>query len=313
MSSSDDLRVAAARVYHVPPEVEAVLACPACRTPIATPPSSCDGCGATYQRSPGGALDLRPDALDDIEIVLRTRDPLPVDDVSFAPLEPCPSPQVDFSGVDLPRHLTSEMVSWFPRAGGSGQLMLDIGCGDASHRCILERTGFTYVGVDYSKDGAPILGDAHALPFADESFDFVTSITVLEHIRHPLQYSAEAFRVLRPGGRFVGSVAFLEPYHGNSYYHHSHLGTLNTLHNAGFRVTHVAPRVDWNVVRAQARNGLFPKLPKPVAEKLGAPLNGLHRLWWAAAVRSGRATSELRESWIKHTTGAFIFVAHRDA
>jgi ubiquinone/menaquinone biosynthesis C-methylase UbiE len=42
---------------------------------------------------------------------------------------------------------------------------------------------------------------AEELPFADESFDAVTSYDVLEHVVDPFRALAEVARVLRPGGR----------------------------------------------------------------------------------------------------------------
>jgi len=42
-----------------------------------------------------------------------------------------------------------------------------------------------------------------ALPFRDASFDLVTANMVMEHILDPVAQFAEAFRVLRPGGRFI--------------------------------------------------------------------------------------------------------------
>ncbi|SFV22805.1 Methyltransferase domain-containing protein [Micrococcus terreus] len=46
--------------------------------------------------------------------------------------------------------------------------------------------------------------DATALPFAEESFDTVLSFLMLHHVIHWEQAVAEASRVLRPGGFFVG-------------------------------------------------------------------------------------------------------------
>jgi SAM-dependent methyltransferase len=43
-------------------------------------------------------------------------------------------------------------------------------------------------------------GDAHSLPYSDESFDLVTCQTVLMHLRDPLTALREMRRVLRAGG-----------------------------------------------------------------------------------------------------------------
>jgi len=47
------------------------------------------------------------------------------------------------------------------------------------------------------------LARAEALPFRDESFDFVLMVTTICFLEDPLQALAEAKRVLRPGGLII--------------------------------------------------------------------------------------------------------------
>jgi ubiquinone/menaquinone biosynthesis C-methylase UbiE len=98
-----------------------------------------------------------------------------------------------------------------------GQDILDIGCGDGNYPGpAAERTG-SAVGLDRSPEMLRAaeqrlrgvaglrwaLGDASKLPFPDASFDVVFIVTVLCFATVPQKAVAEAFRVLRPGGRLV--------------------------------------------------------------------------------------------------------------
>jgi len=74
-----------------------------------------------------------------------------------------------------------------------------------------------------------VLGVGEYLPFADDAFDALISIAVLEHVRNPFDCAAEIARVVRPGGRVFVSVPFLQPYHG--YPHHYYNMTLSGLEN----------------------------------------------------------------------------------
>jgi SAM-dependent methyltransferase len=52
--------------------------------------------------------------------------------------------------------------------------------------------------------GAPVVqADAEALPFRDGAMATVALVNVLDHTRHPRLVTAEAARVLRPGGLLV--------------------------------------------------------------------------------------------------------------
>jgi SAM-dependent methyltransferase len=99
--------------------------------------------------------------------------------------------------------------------GGPGRRVLDLGCRyGALARAYLE--GNEVVGVDVDRDAlerAAGLGiETHwadvddGLPFPDGDFDVVVAGELLEHVRDPALVAAESRRVLRPGGRLVGSV-----------------------------------------------------------------------------------------------------------
>jgi SAM-dependent methyltransferase len=267
----------------------------------------CLGCGAAYAYVDGGSLDLRLKTPRDYPVTFVVgQPPLREEGLWKGALTPRP-PQVDFAGIETPNHLTSAMLDRFPLAQSRSSMALDLGCGMGIHRSVCQRAGFQWVGLDYAEAGAPILGDGHALPFVDESFDFILTIAVLEHIRYPFVMFQEVQRVLKPGGKLIGTVAFLEPFHGHSYYHHTDLGTLNLLAHSGLSTEEIAPHKDWMVLTAQARMGLFPRMPPKLAHLAVLPIDLLHRLWWRLGrLVDPRATENLR---LRTTTGAFTFVA----
>jgi 2-polyprenyl-6-hydroxyphenyl methylase/3-demethylubiquinone-9 3-methyltransferase len=100
--------------------------------------------------------------------------------------------------------------------GGPGLRVLDLGCRTGAltqHYA----PGNEVVGVDVDRDALALaqerLGiETHwadvedGLPFDDRSFDVVVAGELLEHLADPARVAVEAKRVLRPGGRFVGSV-----------------------------------------------------------------------------------------------------------
>lgn len=64
-----------------------------------------------------------------------------------------------------------------------------------------------------------IVGDIHAIPLADASYDAVFCLAVLEHVGKPWIAVSEMRRVLRPGGILVAYVPFLSPYHAMPGYY----------------------------------------------------------------------------------------------
>jgi ubiquinone/menaquinone biosynthesis C-methylase UbiE len=289
-----------------------VIVCPHCGESLhrLNQGAKCSNCQKQYKYSKFGSIDLRLQQLKSYQYDFTIGTSLlPESGFDFDILQKKINPKVDFSRHDVPFHLSKKILSHFPRASSDKSLMLDLGCGNMVHKEVCEHAGFEHVGLDYETDEATILGDAHALPFKSESFEFILSIAVLEHIRFPFIAMKEVYRVLKPNGIFIGTVAFLEPFHGDSFYHHTHLGTYNSLKEGGFRIINICPSHKWSVLMAQASMGLFPKMPGLFSKLIVMPIQILHKIWWRIGrVFSNKATEENR---VRNTTGAFTFIVQK--
>lgn len=99
-------------------------------------------------------------------------------------------------------------------AGHAGEDVLEVGCGTGCDLLQFAKHGARAVGVDVTPEHARLarervgekaqvlLADAAAMPFPDESFDYVYSHGVLHHMDDPRAAVREIFRVLRPSGCF---------------------------------------------------------------------------------------------------------------
>lgn len=99
-----------------------------------------------------------------------------------------------------------------------GKTVLDIACGTGYGIGLLKAKARSIVGVDVDMEAARearaecsgnasvLLGDGLGLPFADATFDVVTSFETLEHIHERAQFLRELARVLKPKGRLILST-----------------------------------------------------------------------------------------------------------
>jgi methionine biosynthesis protein MetW len=99
--------------------------------------------------------------------------------------------------------------------GGPDRRVLDLGCRyGALTRAYLDGNHVTGVDVDREalEETAKLGVETHwadldeRFPFGDDAFDVVVAGELLEHVRDPEHIVRESGRVLRPGGRLVGSV-----------------------------------------------------------------------------------------------------------
>lgn len=90
--------------------------------------------------------------------------------------------------------------------------ILDNGCGLGAYLAAFEPYSSERYGLEIELDRAVsalassdgiVQGVGEHIPFADDSFDFVFSNEVIEHVQDDALYAAEMVRVTRPGGRIL--------------------------------------------------------------------------------------------------------------
>ena len=93
--------------------------------------------------------------------------------------------------------------------------MLELGCGTGHWTSYFTSKGFTVTAIDESetmikianskniRNASFMKADAASLPFSDNSFAVISSITMLEFVEDPEVIMSETDRVLKPGGTLI--------------------------------------------------------------------------------------------------------------
>lgn len=159
--------------------------------------------------------------------------------------------------TDHARQVTSvHYVEKLMKDGARGRRVMDLGCGPGNTVDLFRKYDPTvdWHGVDIESSpevAARVRTDAQFhtydgvhLPFDASIFDIVYSHQVFEHVRHPDALLAEIVRVLKPGGAFIGSVSYLEPYHSFSIFNFTPYGWYTVLRDASLELVELRPGID---------------------------------------------------------------------
>jgi ubiquinone/menaquinone biosynthesis C-methylase UbiE len=155
--------------------------------------------------------------------------------------ELCPSPE-------WAEHIQGDILPMLTRDVDLGAVMLEIGPGPGAATAWLAGKVSKLTAVEIDADAARLLADRYAgtnvevvtgsatdLGYPAESFDSAGCFTMLHHVRTPALQNAilaEVFRVLRPGGVFIGSDSL-----ASDGLHHFHAGdTYNPIEPASLLI-----------------------------------------------------------------------------
>ena len=169
-------------------------------------------------------------------------------------------------------HSLKEAVRVCRELEGNGHRfqLLDLGCGRGESQVMLQgelSTNFHWIGLDIADSPEVRLRvakgqhlctyDGIRIPFRDHSIDLVYSHQVFEHVREPRSLLQEVYRVLRPGGFFVGSTSHLEAFHSRSVWNYTPYGFAELIREAGFSSVKIRPGIDGFTLLARRVGGMF--------------------------------------------------------
>jgi len=118
------------------------------------------------------------------------------------------------------RHVTDSTNPYSPKSlalihAHPDSLILDFGAGNPSPPELFDNV----VRLDFVHYGSgDVVAATRNIPFRDDTFDFVVSESVFEHVADPWHYARELHRVLKDGGQILLDTAFLQPVHGDPYH-----------------------------------------------------------------------------------------------
>ncbi len=219
------------------------------------------------------------------------------------------------------RHLITSLLDGF--YARSGELaILDIGCGTGAMLDELAPFG-AVTGADYAPEALAFCrergagnghrydlarADVRRLPFADNSFDVVTAMDIIEHIDDDKAAAGEIRRVLKPGGRlFVTVPAFqsLWSEHDEALHHYRRY-TAAHLKDVFQRVGLTVPKLSYTVTSLFPPIWAYRQIAKRLPKKQTEGEKKADLVEFSPRINSFlRALSQLETRIVKHTNLPF--------
>src|SRR3972149_10110303 len=142
------------------------------------------------------------------------------------------------------RHLNN-FLKGFRKSLSRKCVIVDVGAGGSPYHSIFSDIASRYIAIDVlgslprtkMRQIEYIAGFAEKIPLMDLTADVVLCNQVLEHVKDPSSAVDEIFRILKPGGLFVGSAPHVSPVHlePDDFRRFTDLGINKLLKDAGYK------------------------------------------------------------------------------
>ncbi len=195
-----------------------------------------------------------------------------------------------------------------------GLPVIDVGACEQYYRKQLDRLG-PVLALDVAPYTATdVIADAHSLPFRDESAAAVVVVEVLEHLKRPWQFFAEASRVLAKGGVLVGVAPQYCPTHGfpDDYFRYTRSGLTSLAESEGLTAEAIWPvggqwatLLHWYWANYARENGLR-KIPG-VGVAYHAWFQGVAKILDTLDGQAGRGARPPQHEHQDHMGWSFVF------
>ena len=153
----------------------------------------------------------------------------------------------------------------------------DLVCGTKPYKILFNSDKFEYLGIDlpWNPHADIHVGINSKIDADNESFEYVLSTQVLEHVDDPDLYLSEAYRVLKKGGRLILTTHGYWMYHPDptDYWRWTSAGLKKVVEKHGFETVGFKGIIGRMAMGLQLfQDGLIFKFPKFLHPLLTAPL-----------------------------------------
>jgi glycosyltransferase involved in cell wall biosynthesis/2-polyprenyl-3-methyl-5-hydroxy-6-metoxy-1,4-benzoquinol methylase len=170
-------------------------------------------------------------------------------------------------------------------AGPQKGRLLEVGCGDGDFLVCADAEGWNVTGVEYSssacdrarervKNGEVVCGELKNANLPSEWFESCVLSDVIEHVRNPIEFLREVYRVLKPGGTLLIATPSMDSWSAKlmkqkwmefkaehlSYFDRQTMQT--ALSKAGFR--EVVVETGWKILSLEYIKMHFQRFPVPI-------------------------------------------------
>nr|WP_315458883.1 class I SAM-dependent methyltransferase [uncultured Sphingorhabdus sp.] len=137
------------------------------------------------------------------------------------------------------RKLSKALELFASQTVGSGDRIIDFGCGDQPYRELFETRGADYIGADFGDNSELKISAEGTINAPQADADFVASFQVLEHVQDVGRYLKEAHRIAKKDGELILSThgTWLFHPHPEDHRRWTRMGLISELKTYGWEVT----------------------------------------------------------------------------